>query len=220
MSSAAKDERKSMPLSTEAILKNNPIVPVVVLEDADHAVPLAHALLEGGIGLIEITLRTAAGINAISKIAKEVPEIIVGAGTVLSAEQYRQAMAAGAQYIISPGLTAEVAETAAKHNIPFLPGVATASECMQAISYGIPVAKFFPASAIGGPNLLKQFASVFSKLKFVPTGGIDAKNAKDYLSLPNVVSVGGSWVAPKDAIAAGDWKKITQLAKEGLQNIK
>lgn len=219
MNSAAK-ERKSMPLSTDDILKNNPIVPVVVLEKEEHAVPLAHALLEGGIGLIEVTLRTAAGLNAISKIAKEVPEIVVGAGTVLSSEQYRQAMAAGAQYIISPGLTAEVAEVAGKHTIPFLPGVTTASECMQAIHYGIPVAKFFPASAIGGPNLLKQFASVFAKLKFVPTGGIDAQNAKDYLSLPNVVSVGGSWVAPKDAIAARDWKKITQLAKEGLQNIK
>ncbi|MFO1243382.1 MAG: bifunctional 4-hydroxy-2-oxoglutarate aldolase/2-dehydro-3-deoxy-phosphogluconate aldolase [Rickettsiales bacterium] len=219
MTSAMKHESKSMPAVYD-ILKNNPIVPVVVLDNEEHAVPLAHALLEGGIGLIEVTLRTAAGLKAISRIAKEVPDIIVGAGTVLSAEQYRQAMAVGAQYIISPGLTPSVAEVAAKHTIPYLPGVATASECMQAIEYDIPVVKFFPASAIGGPNLLKQFASVFSALKFVPTGGIDASNAKDYLSLPNVLSVGGSWVAPKDAIAASDWKKITQLAKDGLTKVR
>ena len=209
-----------MSLTANDILKGNPIVPVVVLDKVEDAVPLAHALLEGGIKLIEVTLRTAAGLNAISRIAKEVPEIIVGAGTVLSAEQYRQAMAAGAQYLISPGLTPAIAEVAAKHSLPYLPGVATPSECMLAMEYSIPVVKFFPASLIGGTPLLKQFASVFSNLKFVPTGGIDAGNAKDYLSLPNVVSVGGSWVAPKDAIAKGDWKKITELCREALKSVK
>lgn len=213
-------KENAMPLTAAEILKNNPIVPVVVLDKEEDGVPLAHALLEGGIRLIEITLRTAAGIKAISRIAKEVPEIIVGAGTVLTPDQYKHAIDAGAQYIISPGLTPKMAEAAAKYPHVFLPGVATPSECMLALEHTITLLKFFPASVIGGTPLLKQFASVFSGLKFVPTGGIDAKNAKEYLSLPNVVSVGGSWVAPKDAIAAGDWKKITQLAKEGLQNIK
>ena len=206
-------------MSLESILRTNRIVPVVVMEDAANAVPLARALLKGGVKTMEITLRTAAGLASIEAVAREVPEIIVGAGTVTSPELYEDAVNAGAKFIVSPGLTPKLADAARVHGVSYLPGVITPSEVITAMEEGFYLLKFFPASLFGGPGVLKQYASVFPGIKFCPTGGIDQANASNYLSLPNVVAVGGSWLTPKDVVKDQDWKRISGIAQEALGGI-
>ena len=197
----------------EAILRRGPVVPVVTIADAATAVPLARALLAGGIAVIEVTLRTAAAGEAIRRIRAEVPTMIVGAGTVLSPAQLDLARSLGATFAVSPGATPRLLDAAAESPLPLLPGIATASEAMLLLERGLSLAKFFPAAAAGGPALLRALAGPFPELRFCPTGGIDAGNAAAYLALPNVVCVGGSWLAPADAVAAGDWRRIENLAR-------
>lgn len=206
-------------MSLEAILSANRVVPVVVLDDAAQAVPLAQALLKGGVKTMEITLRTGAGLAAIEAVARDVPEIIVGAGTVTSPEQYEDAVNAGAKFVVSPGLTPKLAEAARTWGVSYLPGVITPSEVIAAMHEGFYLLKFFPASLFGGHGVLKQYASVFPNVKFCPTGGIDQGSASSYLALPNVVAVGGSWLTPKDALKDRDWKRISGIAQESLGSI-
>ena len=191
-----------------------PVIPVIVLEDAAIAVPLARALVAGGLKVIEVTLRTGAAIGAIEAIAGEVEGAIVGAGTVLSKGQLVAAARAGARFIVSPGVNDDLLKAADDSPVPFLPGAATASEVMQLMDSGYTIQKFFPAEPAGGIAYLKALASPLPAVSFCPTGGIDAKNAAAYLALPNVVCVGGSWVTPKDALAKGDWARVTTLARD------
>ncbi|MEO0544284.1 MAG: 2-dehydro-3-deoxy-phosphogluconate aldolase [Pseudomonadota bacterium] len=196
------------------IMTGQPVIPVIVIDDADDAVPLAKALVAGGLPAIEITLRTDAAMSAIERIANEVPDAIVGAGTVLSGNQYEQVVSAGARFAVSPGFTREIAAASLGSAVPLLPGSTTASEIMRAIELGYTLLKFFPAEQSGGSSFLKSLASPFGGVNFCPTGGVSVSNTKDYLSLPNVLCVGGSWVAPKSAVEAGDWATIEALAKE------
>lgn len=195
------------------LFAGTPVVPVLVIEDVSTAVPLARALVAGGLPVLEITLRTPAALDVIRAIAGEVEGAVVGAGTVLSAGQYRDAAAAGSRFVVSPGATAAVLDAAAASPVPLLPGAATASEVMRLLEQGYRFLKFFPAAPAGGVAYLKALAAPLPEARFCPTGGIDAASAKDYLSLSNVVCVGGSWVAPAAAVAAGDWQEITRLAR-------
>ena len=195
-------------------LKLQPVVPVLIIEDAKSAVPLARALVAGGLKAIEITLRTAAALEAVRLVAEEVEGAVVGAGTILNASHYAAAVDAGSQFIVSPGTTQELLDVARQSEIPLLPGAATASEVMALREEGYQVMKFFPAEQAGGAAYLKALSSPLAGTLFCPTGGISLKNAMDYLSLPNVICVGGSWVAPKELVTAGDWAGITKLASE------
>ncbi|MAZ19391.1 MAG: keto-deoxy-phosphogluconate aldolase [Ahrensia sp.] len=209
-----------MPQNTDALLPimtGQSVIPVIVLDDAKDAVPLAKALVAGGLPAIEITLRTDAALESIRRGAAEVPEALVGAGTILNAAQFDEAVAAGSKFIVSPGLTPELVEAANGSPVPLLPGAVTSSEIMAALEDGYSLLKFFPAEQAGGAAYLKSLSSPFGAVRFCPTGGVSAKNAPDYLSLPNVLCVGGSWVAPKDAVSGGDWDRITALAKEAAQ---
>lgn len=197
-----------------ATLKLQPVVPVLVIDNAADAVPLARALVAGGLKAIEITLRTPAALEAIRAVADEVEGAVAGAGTILNARDYRNAIDAGAEFLVSPGMTQELLDTARRSPVPLLPGAATASEVMALREEGYSVLKFFPAEQAGGAAYLKSLSSPLAGTLFCPTGGISLANARDYLSLPNVVCVGGSWVAPKDLVAAGDWDAITRLAAE------
>lgn len=206
-----------MPQNTEALLPvmtGQPVIPVIVLDDAKDAVPMAKALVAGGLPAIEITLRTDAALESIRRVAAEVPDALVGAGTILNAAQFDEAVEAGSKFIVSPGLTPELVDAAEGSPVPLLPGAVTSSEIMAALEDGYSLLKFFPAEQAGGAAYLKSLSSPFGGVKFCPTGGVSATNAADYLSLPNVLCVGGSWVAPKDAVAAGDWDRVTALAKE------
>jgi 2-dehydro-3-deoxyphosphogluconate aldolase/(4S)-4-hydroxy-2-oxoglutarate aldolase len=198
-------------------LKLQPVVPVLIVDDAKSAVPLARALVAGGLKAIEITLRTPAALEAIRAVADEVEGAVAGAGTILDAKQYEEAVKAGSQFIVSPGTTRDLIKAAADSDVPLLPGAATASEVMSLRAEGYTVLKFFPAEQAGGAAYLKSLSSPLAGVSFCPTGGISLKNAMDYLSLPNVVCVGGSWVAPKDLVAAGDWAGITKLAAEAFR---
>jgi 2-dehydro-3-deoxyphosphogluconate aldolase/(4S)-4-hydroxy-2-oxoglutarate aldolase len=189
------------------------VIPVLTIERETDAVPLARALFEGGLRLIEITLRTPAAPASIAAIARELPEIAVGAGTVQRPADVVQASMAGARFLVSPGMTAELAAAALAAELPYLPGVATPSEVMTARDLGISLLKLFPAEAVGGLALLRALAPVFSGVAFCPTGGIDERSAGEYLALPNVPMVGGSWMAPKEAVAAGDWARVRRLAQ-------
>jgi 2-dehydro-3-deoxyphosphogluconate aldolase/(4S)-4-hydroxy-2-oxoglutarate aldolase len=195
-------------------LKLQPVVPVLIIDDAKTAVPLARALVAGGLKAIEITLRTEAALEAVRLVAQEVEGAVVGAGTILNAAHYAAAVDAGSQFIVSPGTTQELLDVARDSDIPLLPGAATASEVMALREEGYKVLKFFPAEQAGGAAYLKALSSPLAGTLFCPTGGISLKNAMDYLSLPNVVCVGGSWVAPKELVSAGDWAGITKLASE------
>ncbi|WP_047457115.1 2-dehydro-3-deoxy-phosphogluconate aldolase [Rhizobium rhizogenes] len=197
-----------------SILKLQPVVPVLVVEDAKSAVPLARALVAGGLKAIEITLRTAGALDAIRAVAEEVEGAEVGAGTILNVTQWDAAVAAGSKFIVSPGTTQELLDVARTSDVPLLPGAATASEVMALREEGYKVLKFFPAEQAGGAAYLKALSSPLAGTLFCPTGGISLKNALDYLSLPNVICVGGSWVAPKELVATGDWAGITKLAAE------
>jgi 2-dehydro-3-deoxyphosphogluconate aldolase/(4S)-4-hydroxy-2-oxoglutarate aldolase len=200
-------------MSLESILRRAPVIPVVIIEDLKDAVPLARALVAGGLPVIEITLRTAAGLEAIRAISAEVPGAVVGAGTALSAAQFENSVAAGAKFVVSPGATDALLDAVAGADGRLLPGIATASEAMKLIERGYKFAKFFPAAASGGAAFLSSIASPLPQLKFCPTGGITLASAPDYLKLPNVVCIGGSWMVGRAAIAAGDWAGITAAAK-------
>ena len=197
-----------------SVLKLQPVVPVLIVEDAATAVPLARALVAGGLKAIEITLRTTAALEAIRAVANEVEGAVAGAGTILNAAQFEAACEAGSQFIVSPGTTQELIDAAADSDIPLLPGAATASEVMGLREEGYEVLKFFPAEQAGGAAYLKALSSPLAGTLFCPTGGISLENARDYLSLPNVGCVGGSGGPPKDLGARGDWAGITKLAAE------
>ena len=194
------------------ILSAAPVVPVLTIEDPAAAVPLARALVAGGLTALEITLRTAAGLDCIRAIAAEVEGANVGAGTVLDARQLDDAVRAGAKFLVSPGATPGLIEAAAACGVPYLPGVATAGEAMTLAERGYRYLKFFPAEPAGGVAYLKALAAPLPGIRFCPTGGIGANNANLYLALPNVICVGGSWVAPGEAVAAADWARVTALA--------
>jgi len=196
------------------ILKAAPVIPVVVIENLADAISLARALVAGGLPVIEVTLRTAAGLDAIRAIAAEVEGAIVGVGTVITPVQYNQAAKAGAKFAVSPGATAKLLDSATDSGLAPLPGIATASEAMNLIERGYRFAKFFPAEPSGGAAFLSAIASPLPQLTFCPTGGITLASAPNYLKLPNVICVGGSWMLPKQAIAAQDWRQIETLTAQ------
>ncbi len=198
----------------EDLLDLAPVIPVVVLEDAGAAVPLARALVDGGLPVIEVTLRTPAALEAITRIAAEVPDAVVGAGPVVRPEDAERSAAAGARVLVSPGCTPRLQAAMAATGLPFLPGVATAAEAIALREGGITVMKFFPAEAAGGTAYLKSLAGPLPRIRFCPTGGIGPGNAAEYLALKNVGCVGGSWLTPADAGRAGDWDRVRQLAAE------
>ncbi|WQY30678.1 bifunctional 4-hydroxy-2-oxoglutarate aldolase/2-dehydro-3-deoxy-phosphogluconate aldolase [Helicobacter pylori] len=198
------------------VLQISPIVPVVVVEDIKDAVPLAQSLIEGGIHIIEVTLRSSCALEAIELIAKNVPKMRVGVGTILNPTQLEQAQNRGAEFLISPGLTIKLLEYAKKKDMPLIPGVSSSSEVMQALELGYNALKFFPAEYCGGVKLLNAFNGPFKGVKFCPTGGISADNMRSYLNLENVLCVGGSWLTPKNLIQNKEWDKITEICKRSL----
>ncbi|WP_187836246.1 bifunctional 4-hydroxy-2-oxoglutarate aldolase/2-dehydro-3-deoxy-phosphogluconate aldolase [Helicobacter pylori] len=198
------------------VLQISPIVPVVVIENIKDAVPLAQSLIEGGIPIIEVTLRSSCALEAIELIAKNVPKMRVGAGTILNPTQLEQAQNRGAEFLISPGLTIKLLEHAKKKDMPLIPGVSSSSEVMQALELGYNALKFFPAEYCGGVKLLNAFNGPFKGVKFCPTGGISADNMRSYLNLENVLCVGGSWLTPKDLVQNKEWDKITEICKRAL----
>ena len=195
-------------------LRSVAVVPVLTIDRVETAVPLARALAAGGLRILEVTLRTPIAVEGLRRIANEVPEAVVGAGTVMTPAQGQEAVAAGARFLVSPGITPRLIQAADIWRVPFLPGIATPSEAMALADLGYRVLKFFPAEPSGGTATLKALAAPLQGTLFCPTGGIDLEKARQYLTLPNVVTVGGSWVAPAPAIAAGDWDAITRLARE------
>jgi len=205
---------QSSPSGAPGLLDRVPVVPVVVVDDLAQAVPVARALVAGGLPVIELTLRTPVALDAIRAIADEVPEILVGAGTILTPGQAKEARDAGAQFLVSPGATPALLAGMAETGLPFLPGTATVSEVLAVLEAGWTEMKFFPAEASGGAAYLSSIASPVPAARFCPTGGITPASAASYLSLPNVGCVGGSWLTPKDALAAGDWARVERLASE------
>ena len=201
-------------LNTLELAAQGPVIPVIVLQREADAVPLARALVDGGVRVLEVTLRTSVALRCIEAIARAVPEAIVGAGTLRSAVDVRSALDAGSRFGVSPGYTATVGQACRDAGLPLLPGVATASEVMAAQDDGLSFLKFFPATAIGGLPLLKALAGPFPDVVFCPTGGITAQTAPQFLALPNVKVCGGSWLTPQDAVDTGDWGRITALARE------
>ena len=197
-------------MTLEEMMTLAPVVPVLTIEDEAHAVPLGRALVAGGVPMLEVTLRTPAALGAIRRIAAEVEGAVVGAGTVLTAQDLDRAVEAGARFAVSPGLASHAR---ADGPIPLLPGVATATEVMAALEAGFRYLKFFPAVPAGGVAMLKAFAPVFPQARFCPTGGVSEDNAREFLGVSNVVCVGGSWLAPPSAVRAGDWSRITELAR-------
>jgi 2-dehydro-3-deoxyphosphogluconate aldolase/(4S)-4-hydroxy-2-oxoglutarate aldolase len=196
------------------VMQDAPVIPVIVLNDVAHAVPMARALVAGGVRMLEVTLRTPQALACIEAIARAVPGAVVGAGTVRSRAEAQAAANAGARFAVSPGYTSAVGQACRDAGLALLPGVATGSEIMMAQEDGFTELKFFPAIQAGGPAMLKAWSGPFFDVRFCPTGGVSLQNAADFLSLPNVVCVGGSWLVPADAMAAGDWARITQLAAD------
>ena len=203
-------------LTALQVMQDAPVIPVIVLNDVAHAVPLARALVAGGIRMLEVTLRTAQALPCIEAIARAVPEAVVGAGTVRNRSDAQAAAMAGARFAVSPGYTAALCQACRDLALPLLPGVATGSEIMMAQEDGLTELKFFPAMQAGGPALLKAWSGPFFDVRFCPTGGVTLQNAPEFLALPNVVCVGGSWLVPPDALAQGDWARITELARATL----
>ena len=201
---------KNWKTSAESILTTGPVVPVIVVKKLEHAVPMAKALVAGGVRVLEVTLRTECAVDAIRAIAKEVPEAIVGAGTVLNPQQLAEVTEAGAQFAISPGLTEPLLKAATEGTIPLILGM----------DYGLKEFKFFPAEANGGVKALQAIAGPFSQVRFCPTGGISPANYRDYLALKSVLCIGGSWLVPADALEAGDYDRITKLAREAVEGAK
>lgn len=206
-------------MQTKEILEVSKIIPVITIYDLKTSVDLAKALIEGGIKILEITLRTQEAIEAIKLISKEIPEAVVGAGTVLNTKMLEEVKNAGAKFAISPGLNVVFAKEARNIDLPLIPGITTAGELMLALEFGFKNLKFFPAQAAGGINMLKSFSAPFQEVKFCPTGGISLDNMNDYLKLDNVLCVGGSWLTPKELILDKKWNQITQIAKQSLGQI-
>ena len=206
----------SLPFSALQVMQDAPVIPVIVLNDVAHAVPMARALLAGGIRMLEVTLRTPQALACIEAIAKAVPEAVVGAGTLRSKADALAAANAGARFAVSPGYTSALGSACRDLGLPLLPGVATGGEIMAAQEDGFSALKFFPALQAGGSAMLKAWSGPFFDVKFCPTGGISLQNAPEFLALPNVLCVGGSWLAPADAMAQGDWARITHLAREAV----
>jgi 2-dehydro-3-deoxyphosphogluconate aldolase/(4S)-4-hydroxy-2-oxoglutarate aldolase len=204
----------------DAILARSPLIPVIAIEEADAAVPLARALIAGGLSVLEMTLRTAAAPEAIRRIVRDVPEAVVGVGTIRSADDARQAAGLGAQFGVSPGTTPQIYAACTSAGLPLLPGVATASEILVAFDHGCEVVKFFPAVPAGGIPAVKALRGPFPTLRFCPTGGISEDNAAEWLAVPGVVAVGGSWLAPDARIKARDWPAITAIARRSLARIR
>lgn len=204
----------------QAVLSASPLVPVIAINEPEDAIPLCRALVDGGIKVLEITLRTEHGVRAIEQVRKAIPEAWVGAGTVTSIAQYRQVEAAGAQFVITPGVTEAILEFALTSEAPLLPGVATVSELMLGYSLGYREFKFFPAEVSGGMPALKAFRGPFPDVTFCPTGGINQDTARDYLALPNVAAVGGSWLTPAEAIQRREWEVITEVARASLDLLR
>ncbi len=190
-----------------------PVIPIITIDDPATAVPLARALVAGGLPVIEVTLRTEAALAAARAMIAQVPEAVIGLGTVTRRDHISAALDIGARFLVSPGFSAEIADLARQSKLPFLPGVMTPSELMAALAVGLNLLKFFPAEPAGGVEMLRALHGPFPEAAFCPTGGIDAAKAPSYLELPNVVAVGGSWVAPRTAVIAKDWQKITALAR-------
>jgi 2-dehydro-3-deoxyphosphogluconate aldolase/(4S)-4-hydroxy-2-oxoglutarate aldolase len=211
MSSAVPPPAAALPAS---VLDLAPVLPVVVVDDATDAVPLARALVAGGLPAIEVTLRTPAALDAIRAVAEAVPDAVVGAGTVLTPAQVTRCVEAGARFLVSPGWTETLLAAMTASGVPFLPGVSTASEVVALLERGVTEMKFFPAEAAGGTAYLKSLAGPLPGVRFCPTGGIGPGTAPAYLALPNVGCVGGSWMVPADAVAAGDWARVERLARE------
>jgi 2-dehydro-3-deoxyphosphogluconate aldolase/(4S)-4-hydroxy-2-oxoglutarate aldolase len=204
------------PLTALQVMQDAPVIPVIVLNDVAHAVPLARALVEGGIRMLEVTLRTPQALACIEAIAKAVPEAVVGAGTLRSKADAQAAANAGARFAVSPGYTSALGAACRDLGLPLLPGVATGGEIMAAQGDDFSALKFFPALQAGGSAMLKAWSGPFFDVKFCPTGGISLQNAPEFLALPNVLCVGGSWLVPADALAQGDWARITTLARQAL----
>ena len=198
------------------------IIPVIVIDDQAKAVPLAKALVSGGLPVLEVTFRTAAAAGAIAKIRAEVPDAVVGAGTLLTREQVKAAKESGAVFGVAPGFDPAIVAQAQEIGLPMVPGIATASELSQALTAGVPMVKFFPAEAAGGVKMIKNLLGAFrfTGVKFMPTGGINAENVKDYFAVPEIVACGGTWIVPKDAVAANDWGRITALAREAAAIVR
>ena len=208
------------PLTSLDVMRDAPVIPVIVLHDVAHAVPLARALLAGGIRMLEITLRTPQALACMEAIAREVPEAVVGAGTMRSAADVQASAMAGARFGVSPGYTSKVGQACRDAGLPLLPGVATGSEIMMAQEDGLTELKFFPAMQAGGLAMLKAWQGPFGEVKFCPTGGVTSANAPEFLALSNVACVGGSWLVPNDAILSGDWGRIETLARAASQLLR
>lgn len=203
-------------------LKSAGIIPVIVIENEEQAVPLAQALVKGGLPVLEVTFRTKAAAGAIARIKAEVPGAIVGAGTLLTPEMVKAAKAAGAEFGVAPGFDPVVVQAAKDADLPFCPGIATASELSQALTAGAKMVKFFPAEAAGGVKMIKNFLGAFrfTGVKFMPTGGVNLSNVADYLAVPEIICCGGTWIVPKDALAKGDWAAIEKLASDATALVK
>lgn len=197
-----------------SVLHVSPVIPVVTIADPQHAVPVARALIDGGVGIIELTLRTDSALKSLKLIAEEVPDILVGAGTILAPRQAEAAVAAGAQFLVSPGVTPFLLDHMLQLNVPVLPGVATVGEAMAVLERGLKALKFFPAGPAGGPEYLAAMGAPLPEVLFCPTGGVSPESAPGYLSLTNVACVGGSWLTPRAAMENDDWEKVTNLARE------
>ena len=195
-----------------SVLHISPVIPVVTIADPRHTVPVARALADGGVRIIELTLRTDSALESLKLIADEVPEVLLGAGTILTAAQADAAVAAGAQFLVSPGVTPSLLDHMVQLDVPVLPGVATVGEVMAVLERGLTAMKFFPAGPAGGPDYLAAIGAPIPQVQFCPTGGVSLESAPDYLALPNVSCVGGSWLTPRAAVEAEDWQQITRLA--------
>lgn len=202
------------------IFAAGPIVPVLVINKVEEALPIAEALLAANVKVLEVTLRTPAALDVISIIAKELPEAIIGSGTVTNRQQLQQSYDAGAKFAISPGLTKDLLQAGNEGNIALIPGISSISELMDGADYGYDHLKFFPAEASGGVNAIKSIGGPFPDIRFCPTGGINLKNVRDYLALPNVVCCGGSWLVSSDIVRDKNWSQITMLANQALEHVK
>lgn len=211
---------KAEKLNTHSLKFKSRVVPVIVITHPDQAVPMAHALLEGGIDVMEITLRHSAGLAAIEQVAKHVPQMHVGAGTVTRAEEMAHVQSAGASFALSPGMTHALVQAAQDCQLPFMPGVMTPGEVMTARDYGFSLVKLFPAAQAGGLAMLKALGGPLGDMRFCPTGGVSLANMSEFLKQPNVAMVGGSWLTPLNLVESGDWAEITRLAKEAVATAK
>jgi len=211
---------KNWKTSAEKILTTGPVVPVIVVNKLEHAVPMAKALVAGGVRVLEVTLRTPVAMEALRLMIKEVPDAIVGAGTVINTQQLQEVTEAGAQFVISPGITEPLLKAAVEGPVPLIPGISTVSELMTGMDYGLREFKFFPAEANGGVKALQAIGGPFPQVRFCPTGGISPANYRDYLALKSVLCIGGSWLVPNDALESGDWDRITRLAREAVEGAK